>query len=139
MTDVSRHIEHLSLALRTLGYPVAVLLVIAAVRATVWHYRGVGPGASGWIRRALMALRIAALVLLVAALAEPVLRIISTVVRRESTIVLLDTSASMDIPLDPSRKQAALDAFSRARERIGDSGMYFTFDGSLAQIGRAHV
>ncbi len=127
----------MSLALRFLGYPVAFLLVAAAVLVTVWHYRGVVPGAPGWIGRALTALRITAFALLVAALAEPVLRIISTVVRRESTIVLLDTSASMDIPLDPSRKQAALDAFSRARERIGDSGLYYTFDGSLAPAGDA--
>ncbi len=76
---------------------VFVALLVGAVVAAVWFYRRVPPAVGRRLRRALVALRVAAFAIVIIILLEPVIRLTRTVSERPVVAVLLDVSRSMAI------------------------------------------
>jgi len=135
MPEISHHLERTAVHFRTLGLPYVLLLAAAAAALVVWHYRGTIPAVSGYMRYVLAGLRAAAFVLLILWAAEPVARLVYSVSKPDVTAVLLDTSASMAAPDDPSRKRDALDVLERIRSHLGKRGAYYSFDNELRPLG----
>ena len=93
MTDLSLHLAPNAPWLLLLALSVAFLAL------GVWAYRIAVPPLPRWARRLLPALRVVALLLLAWLLGQPVLERAAS--GRKRVVVLLDRSASMDLPAGP--------------------------------------
>lgn len=134
MTHPEHHIDSISLFFRNMGLPLLVVLVSAAIVFAIWYYTSTVPAVSGWKKRTVIALRAVALIVLIIGFAEPVLNIVTTFTRQDVTAVLLDTSLSMNLPQDPTRKQDALDALNTIRSNLGNRGVFFAFDDRIRTL-----
>ena len=133
MTDVSSHIESITLHLQNLGAPLLVLLIAAAIAASVWYYRTTHPAPEGLMRPVLVTLRASALALLLIGLAEPVLTLVRSLTQRDTVAVLLDTSISMNNVSDNSTAPA-LDAAASIESSLGDGVRIYGFDTGVREI-----
>ena len=102
MTDLSLHLAPNAPWLALLALSLAFLAL------AVWAYRIAVPPLPRWARRLLPALRVVALGLLAWLLAQPVLERATSA--RSRVVVLLDRSASMDLPAAPGGGSRALAA-----------------------------
>lgn len=134
MTDVSSHIESLSLRLQQLGWPLLVLLTAAAVAAAVWYYRTTRPEPEGLLRPLLITLRAAALALLLIGLAEPVLTVVHAITSRETVAVLVDTSTSMHDAAGGA-PATVLDAITRVQSALDGGARMYGFDTGVRELG----
>lgn len=139
MKNTVTHLENLHIEFLGLYFPLIIFLIGAGVLFALWYYRNTVPPVSGWKKRALVSLRIAAFVLLLITLAEPVIKLLATVSKKSRTAVLYDTSSSMDQKHDPQRKKDALDAVHTIRSHLGDNGAYFAFDSRFRDLGQEDV
>ena len=135
MPEQPYDMDSISLHFRSMAFPFVLLLVAAAAVFAWWYYRDTVPAVTGWTKRAVLGLRIAALAVLVFGFAEPVAHVVATITNRDITAVLIDTSSSMDDPGDTGRKREALDVLSEFRSRLAENGAYFTFDSGVRPLG----
>jgi hypothetical protein len=98
-------------------WPALLALGLALVALGVWAYRFAVPPLTPAARRLLPALRVAALLLVALLLARPTL--VGRTPGRAGVVVLLDRSASMDLPVAPGgpARAAAADEAVRALRR----------------------
>ncbi len=134
MSEPAYNIERLSLHFRTLGLPLLLVLIAAAAAFVFWYYRDTVPPVHGWVKRTVVGLRVLVLAALLIGLSEPVLHIITSITSPEITSVLLDTSSSMDIPGDPSRKMDALEILERIRSNFTARCVVSAFDNELRPL-----
>jgi hypothetical protein len=127
-----------SLTLHLSAFPVWLFpfLLMAGTVLALWYYHNPVPPVSQGIRSLLITLRAGAFALLFLALSEPVLGVIRTVTRSFRVAVLLDTSSSMEQAGDPARREDALAALETIRTRLGNRGLYLTFDERVRVLGR---
>ena len=116
--------NHINIEFLGSGLWLVILLCGALLALTYFYYRRTTPPV-GYLRWVLMALRGIAFIALFLALAQPVLIYSESSWLKKRAALLLDCSASMNLPLTNRSEETR---FDRARELIADPGLSDMWD-----------